>query len=39
MGPGGDEDLKAEDTRTTVELDQTETESNVELVDDGSAVR
>ena len=38
VGPGGDEDLKAEDTGTTVQLDQSEIEPNVEIVDDGSAV-
>ena len=38
VGPGGDEDLKAEDIGTTVQLDQSEIEPNVEIVSDGSAV-
>ena len=38
LGPGGGEDLDVEEVGQEVELDQPKTESNVELVQDGSAV-
>ena len=38
IGPGGGEDLLAEDVGTTVDLVQTDETPDVEIVDDGSAV-
>ena len=38
IGPGGGEDLKAEDVGTTVDILQNQEEPNVEIVDDGSAI-
>ncbi len=38
IGPGGDEDLKAEDVGTTVDLVQSDNELDVEIVDDGGAI-
>ena len=37
IGPGGDEDLKAEDVGTEVELIQSDVEPQVELTEDGGA--
>ena len=38
VGPGGGEDLQAEDVGTTVDLTQDSSEPNVEIIEDGSAV-
>jgi hypothetical protein len=38
IGPGGDEDLKAEDVGTEVDLEQPETEADIEIIEDGSAI-
>ena len=38
IGPGGGEDLKAEDVGTTVDILQDQEEPNVEIVEDGSAI-
>ena len=38
VGPGGGEDLQAEDVGTTVDIEQTNDAPNVEIIEDGSAV-
>ncbi len=38
VGPGGGEDLQAEDVGTTVDIEQTNEAPNVEIIEDGSAV-